>query len=65
MDRVRVIYTIGHVERVLPVLDSETALRLGMFLLEATKYCGQLRDAADAHRVAVMKRSGQRGPRKR
>jgi hypothetical protein len=64
MDRVRVVYTIGHEERVLPVLDSTTSCMVGMAILDATRFCGELRDAADARRVAEMKRAGQRGPRR-
>jgi hypothetical protein len=65
IDRVRVVYTVGHQERALPVLPSLIACQVGQALQDAGRYCGELRDAAAARRVAEMKRSGQRGPRKR
>lgn len=62
MDRVRVVYTVGHEERVLPVLPPMIACQVGQALQDASKYCGELRDAADA--IASRRRLVKRHPRR-
>jgi hypothetical protein len=63
-DRVRVVYTVLHEERALPVLTAPIACQVGQAVQDASKYCGELRDAADAlaSRRRLVKRVSRQVP---